>query len=144
MVPLLAMEVINMCVTMNTFYTAENNEDKNNLSPTNPLLKEIHAISSVLKSKTAWIATDTIRECRQMMGGHGYSAYSKMAALYSNNDVNNTWEGENNVLIQQTTKYVLENYQKVMQGKEIKSPLLKFFANVLGILLSLLKEINFK
>lgn len=118
-----------MCVTMNTFYTAENNEDKNNLSPTNPLLKEIHAASSVLKSKTAWIATDTIRECRQMMGGHGYSAYSKMAALYSNNDVNNTWEGENNVLIQQTTKYVLENYQKVMQGKEIKSPLLKFFAN---------------
>jgi len=57
------------------------------------MLQEIHAISSVLKSKTAWVATETIRECRQMMGGHGFSAYSKMGALYSNNDVNNTWEG---------------------------------------------------
>jgi acyl-CoA oxidase len=57
------------------------------------MLKEIHAISSVLKAKTAWAATEAIRECRQMMGGHGYSAYSKMAVLYSNNDVNNTWEG---------------------------------------------------
>jgi len=42
-----------------------------------------------------------------MMGGHGYSAYSKMGVLYSNNDVNNTWEGDNSVLAQQTAKYVL-------------------------------------
>jgi hypothetical protein len=41
--------------------------------------------------------------------------------------VNNTWEGENNVLIQQTTKYILQNLQKSMKGKEVKSPLLKFF-----------------
>ena len=39
MIPLLALEVIYMCVTMNTFYAAENNEDKNNLSPSNPLIK---------------------------------------------------------------------------------------------------------
>jgi hypothetical protein len=66
-----------------------------------------------------------------MMGGHGFSAYSKMGALYSSNDVNNTWEGENNVLIQQTTKYILQNLQKAMKGKEVKSPLLKFFNEVL-------------
>lgn len=130
MVPLLAQQIVYMCVTMNTFYTAENNEDKNNLSPSNPMLKEIHAISSVLKAKTAWAATEAIRQCRQMMGGHGYSAYSKMAALYSNNDVNNTWEGQNNVLLQQTTKYVIENYQRAMQGKEITSPLLQFLKEV--------------
>ena len=65
------------------------------------------------------------------MGGHGFSAYSKMGALYSSNDVNNTWEGENNVLIQQTTKYILQNLQKAMKGKEVKSPLLKFFNEVL-------------
>ena len=46
-----------------------------------------------MKAKTTWAATEVVRECRQMMGGHGYSALSKMAALYSNNDVNNTWEG---------------------------------------------------
>ncbi len=65
------------------------------------------------------------------MGGHGFSAYSKMGALYSSNDVNNTWEGENNVLIQQTTKYILQNLQKGMKGKEVRSPLLKFFNEVL-------------
>lgn len=104
------------------------------------MLKEIHAISSVLKAKTGWAATETIRECRQMMGGHGYSAYSKMAALYSNNDVNNTWEGENNVLLQQTTKYVIENYQRAIQGKEIASPLLQFLKDVTITLCSHLRK----
>jgi len=33
-------------------------------------------------------------------------------------------------LIQQTTKYVLDNYQKVMQGKDISSPLLQFLKDV--------------
>lgn len=74
-----------------------------------------------------------------MMGGHGFSSYSKMGALYSNNDVNNTWEGENNVLIQQTTKYVLENFQRAMQGKVVKSPLLAFLANVHVLPFSLAK-----
>ena len=61
------------------------------------------------------------------MGGHGYSAYSKMAVLYNDNDVNVTWEGDNHVLIQQATKYVLDNASKVMQkGKPASSPLLKF------------------
>lgn len=93
MIPLLAQEIIYMCVTMKTFEESEENQDKNILSSSNPLIQEIHAISSVLKAKTAWAATESIRESRQMMGGHGFSAYSKMGALYSNNDVNNTWEG---------------------------------------------------
>ncbi len=51
------------------------------------------------------------------MGGHGFSAYSKMGILYSNNDVMNTWEGENYILIQQATKFILDNFQKFLQGK---------------------------
>lgn len=82
-----------MTATMTTFLAAESGEGQKELSSSNPLLQEIHAISSVLKAKTTWAATEVVRECRQMMGGHGYSALSKMAALYSNNDVNNTWEG---------------------------------------------------
>lgn len=52
-----------------------------------------------------------------MLGGHGYSSFSKLGVLYDDNDINNTWEGDNNVLIQQATKYVLDNLQKVMKGK---------------------------
>lgn len=88
------------------------------------------------------MSTEAIRESRRMMGGHGFSAYSKMGALYSNNDVNNTWEGENNVLIQQTTKYILQNLQKAMKGKEVKSPLLKFFNEVLSLLYRLCLKRN--
>ena len=65
-----------------------------------------------------------------MLGGHGYSSFSKLGVLYDDNDINNTWEGDNNVLIQQATKYVLDNAQKAMKGTEIKSELLRFLAHV--------------
>lgn len=38
MLPLLAQEIIYMCVTMKTFEEAENNQAKNVLSPSNPIL----------------------------------------------------------------------------------------------------------
>lgn len=66
-----------------------------------------------------------------MLGGHGYSLYSKLGVIYNDNDVNLTWEGDNHVLIQQTTKYVLEEAQKVLQkGKETINPSLTFLSNV--------------
>ena len=70
------------------------------------------------------------------MGGHGYSAYSKLGQLYNDNDVNLTWEGDNHVLMQQTTKHILEQAQKVMQkGKPTDDPLLEFLCNVLMLAL---------
>ena len=61
MIPLLALQTVYMCTTMHTFYAAQNNPEKDSLNPSNQLLKEIHAISSVLKAKTAWAATEVIR-----------------------------------------------------------------------------------
>lgn len=52
------------------------------------------------------------------MGGHGYSSYSKLGALYNDNDINNTWEGDNTVLLQQATKFVVDAYTKVLKGKK--------------------------
>jgi acyl-CoA oxidase len=67
-----------------------------------------------------------------MLGANGYSNYSKLGVLFNDNDVNHTWEGDNHVLIQQTSKYVLEQAQKVLQkGKETNNPLLSFLSNVL-------------
>lgn len=51
------------------------------------------------------------------MGGHGFSAYSKMGVLIDDSEINSTWEGDNNVLLQQTVKILLENMQRVMKGK---------------------------
>lgn len=65
-----------------------------------------------------------------MLGGHGYSSYAKLGTLYNDHDVNNTWEGDNNVLIQQATKYILDNVQKALKGQNVNSSLLKFLKNV--------------
>ena len=66
-----------------------------------------------------------------MLGGHGFHYYSKLAVLYNDNDINNTWEGDNNVLIQQATKYVLDNAQKLMKGLKIESESLQFLSDVI-------------
>lgn len=83
-------------------------------------------MSSVLKAQTSWFAIKAIKESRQALGGNGYSVYSKLGVLYNDNDINTTWEGDNNVLIQQTVKFVLENFQRVMRGKKINFKILKF------------------
>lgn len=86
----------------------------------------MHAISSATKPKTGWFATECISESRQLLGGHGYSSYSKLGVLYNDNDVNNTWEGDNTILIQQATKYVFEAGKQALKGTPPKSHLLAF------------------
>lgn len=96
------------------------------------MIEQLHGVSSAMKAKTSWFAAECIEECRQAMGGHGYSSYSKIGTLYNDNDINLTWEGDNHVLIQQTSKYVLEQAQKAIQkGQTSKDPLLAFLTDVL-------------
>lgn len=51
-----------------------------------------------------------------MLGGHGYSAFSGLGRYYHDNDVNSTWEGDNNMLLQQTSKYLLKAIKSREQG----------------------------
>ncbi|KAI8925260.1 acyl-CoA dehydrogenase/oxidase, partial [Entophlyctis helioformis] len=46
-------------------------------------LKEVHGTSAGLKAFCTWNALNTIDQCRQSLGGHGYSAYAGLASLYS-------------------------------------------------------------
>jgi acyl-CoA oxidase len=52
-----------------------------------------------------------------MLGGHGYSAYSRLGRLFNDNDINTTWEGDNHMLLQQTTKYMIKSASKIQRGK---------------------------
>ena len=46
-------------------------------------------------------------------------------------DVDATWEGDNNVLLQQAAKYVLDNARKFAKGKHIEeAKTLNFIVNV--------------
>jgi acyl-CoA oxidase len=128
--PLLAQNIVYYIASIKAICSWDENQ-VNTQDPSHPMIEQLHAISSVLKARTSWYASDVIRECRQMLGGNGFHSYSKLGVLFNDNDVNLTWEGDNHVLIQQTSKYVLEQAQStLMKGKVSNNPLLVFLIEV--------------
>lgn len=68
---------------------------------------EMHALSSVAKPICSWAARDGIQDCREACGGHGYLKMSQLGEMRNDNDANITYEGENNVLLQQASNWLL-------------------------------------
>nr|XP_031828921.1 peroxisomal acyl-coenzyme A oxidase 3 [Nomia melanderi]XP_031828922.1 peroxisomal acyl-coenzyme A oxidase 3 [Nomia melanderi]XP_031828924.1 peroxisomal acyl-coenzyme A oxidase 3 [Nomia melanderi]XP_031828925.1 peroxisomal acyl-coenzyme A oxidase 3 [Nomia melanderi]XP_031828926.1 peroxisomal acyl-coenzyme A oxidase 3 [Nomia melanderi] len=84
---------------------------------------EIHALSSAAKPLCSWTSRDIIQDCRESCGGHGYLKMSRLGDLRAENDANCTYEGENNVLIQQASNWLLNQWSNMLNGKSINSPL---------------------
>jgi len=97
-------------------------------SPDGPESSELHAILSIMKTLTSWYSQKGVQEARESLGGHGYSAFSNLGTLLTDNDVNSTWEGDNNVLLQQTARFIFRNLQKLMKGQRIESEYLSFLS----------------
>ncbi|KAI8909610.1 acyl-CoA dehydrogenase/oxidase C-terminal [Gorgonomyces haynaldii] len=79
-------------------------------------LKELHGTSAGLKAFCTWNALDTIDQCRQSLGGHGYSAYAGLASLYSDFAVQCTWEGDNTILTLQAGRYLISCFREAKAG----------------------------
>ena len=81
-------------------------------------LKELHGTSAGLKAFCTWNALNTIDQCRQALGGHGYSAFAGLASLYSDFAVQCTWEGDNTILTLQAGRYLISCYREAKQGSK--------------------------
>jgi len=81
-------------------------------------LAEVHATSSGLKAISTIYSSEGIEECRKSCGGHGYSSFSGLGDLFTGYVSNNTLEGENYMIIQQTTRFLLKALRDVRSGKK--------------------------
>lgn len=73
-----------------------------------------------MKAYSSWNSQNRIQQLREMMGGFGYSKFTKIGAIRDNNDVVATWEGANQILIQQGAKYLLDAFKNKMNGIDAK------------------------
>jgi acyl-CoA oxidase len=80
-------------------------------------LKEVHGTSAGLKAFCTWNCLNTIDQCRQACGGHGYSAYTGLASMYSDFAVQCTWEGDNTILTLQAGRYLIGCYRDAKAGQ---------------------------
>lgn len=84
---------------------------------------EIHAISSAVKPLSGWLARNGIQECREICAGHGFLAVSGLGDLRGCNDANLTYEGDNNVLIQQSSNWLLHLWSQRNNPETWNTPL---------------------
>ncbi|KCV71317.1 hypothetical protein H696_02263 [Fonticula alba] len=70
-------------------------------------LKALHGTASGLKAHSTWLAQRVIEECRQSLGGHGYSSYAGLASLQADFVVQCTWDGDNTVMALQCGRYLV-------------------------------------
>ena len=120
LMPLIANAYIFFIVGCSTLKLYDDNS-KEILDPRSKLASELHAISAAGKSRASWFALDTIGTMRHLLGGHGYSSYSRLGRMYYDQDVNVTWEGDNHMLLQQAAKYILKQMSKLRQVPDPKS-----------------------
>ncbi|PSN39168.1 Peroxisomal acyl-coenzyme A oxidase 3 [Blattella germanica] len=113
-------------------------------------VSEIHAMVSCTKPLVTWTCRDAIQECREACGGHGYlkgffcyilffkclEHASALGELRNNFDASVTYEGDNNVLIQQTSNWLLRQWNRVHEGDEVASPYktVTFLSNATNVL----------
>ncbi|KAJ2162786.1 hypothetical protein GGF46_000347 [Coemansia sp. RSA 552] len=118
LVPLLAQNYA-MFATSQAFaaHYAECMEELNsgNFAP----LKELHATACGLKRWTSDVALRGIDTCRHVCGGHGFSQFSGLNEFYGNQYPNIIWEGDNYVLSQQTSRFILKQIHALRLGKKV-------------------------
>ncbi|CAD5177408.1 unnamed protein product [Musa acuminata subsp. malaccensis] len=72
--------------------------------------KSIHIYCSAFKATLSWHTMRVLQECREACGGQGLKTENRVGILKGEYDVQSTFEGDNNVLMQQVSKALLAEY----------------------------------
>lgn len=83
------------------------------------MIKTLHVVSSAFKATLSWHNMRTLQECREAIGGQGLKTENRIGQLKGEFDVQCTFEGDNNVLMQQVSKVLLAEY---MSAKRTNKP----------------------
>ncbi|KAI9290823.1 acyl-CoA oxidase [Neoconidiobolus thromboides FSU 785] len=94
------------------------------------LLGSSHAISTALKVYTTQISADGVEIARRTLGGHGYLASSNMPNLVNTTVASMTYEGDNSLLTQQTARYLVKQYKKIINRDEDIDYIVKEFKDI--------------
>ncbi|KAL9243776.1 hypothetical protein vseg_017623 [Gypsophila vaccaria] len=79
--------------------------------------KTIHVVSSALKATLTWHNMRALQECREACGGQGLKTENRVGHLKGEYDVQLTFEGDNNVLMQQVSKALFGEYMTCQKTK---------------------------
>lgn len=85
-------------------------------------LKEIHATSAGMKAMCTWNTLDLIEQCRQSLGGLGYSSYAGLASMFQDFAVQCSWEGDNTILSLQTGRFLISAVRARLGSKGVTAP----------------------
>lgn len=72
----------------------------------------LHLLSAGFKALFSWYMMDTLQSAREACGGQGYSTPNRIALMRSDRDVMVTFEGANDVLLQQVGKALIRSKKK--------------------------------
>lgn len=88
------------------------------LNPGADLLADLHSTSCALKSYASTTAGEGLEICRRACGGHGYSSFSGIGSWYADYLPTLTWEGDNYMLTQQVSRYLLKTARSVLKSSK--------------------------
>lgn len=80
-------------------------------------LPELHALSCCLKAVCSYESAKGVEILRKACGGHGFMASGNFGDIYAAATAACTYEGENTVLLLQTSKFLLKNYEDGLKRK---------------------------
>ncbi|KAK8363682.1 hypothetical protein V6Z11_A03G181100 [Gossypium hirsutum] len=80
--------------------------------------KTIHIFSSAFKATFTWNNLHILQECREACGGQGLRTENHVGQWKAEFDVQSTFEGDNNILMQQISKALLAEYVAAKKRKK--------------------------